>query len=141
MDHDKRLPDPQQSGRIDGLLASVWATDPDACVLEELSRAQQIAGVDAFGVAIEKVRDLRFRQHAVNLARRRCGPERAEEEPGNPAPARRRCGPERAEEEPGNSTPARRRCGPERAEEEPGNPAPARRRCGPERAEEERSGP
>jgi hypothetical protein len=59
-------------------------------------------------------------------ARRRCGPERPEEELGNRAPARRRCGPERPEEEPGNRAPARRRCGPERPEEEPGNRASVR---------------
>jgi ATP-dependent helicase Lhr and Lhr-like helicase len=32
-----------------------------------------------------------------NLARRQCGPERPEEELGNPTPARRQCGPERPE--------------------------------------------
>ena len=47
-------------------------------VLEERSRRHQVAGVDAFGIAIEEVRDLGLRQHAVNLARR-------EEEPGNTA--------------------------------------------------------
>ncbi|WP_408632563.1 phosphatidylinositol mannoside acyltransferase [Mycobacterium shinjukuense] len=47
------------------------------------------------------------------------------------AAARRRCGPERPEEEPGDQAAARRRCGPERPEEEPGDQAAARRRCGP----------
>ena len=45
-------------------------TDPDASVLEERSRPRQVPGIDAFGVPIEEVCDLRLRQHAVNLARR-----------------------------------------------------------------------
>src|SRR6201997_4682795 len=63
---DQRLPDPQQLGRIDCL----FGADPDAGVPEELRRPVQVASVDAFGVAIEKVGDLGLRQHAVNLARR-----------------------------------------------------------------------
>src|SRR5947209_120348 len=42
MQHDQRLPDGQQSGRVNGVLSA----DLDAGVLEEGSRSRQVAGVD-----------------------------------------------------------------------------------------------
>jgi len=68
MKHDQRLPNAQQPGRIDRVLLSVRATDPDASVLEERCRSRQVTGVNAFGVAIQEVGNLRLRQHAVDVA-------------------------------------------------------------------------
>src|SRR5947209_12337691 len=61
---DQRLPDRQQAGPVN----RVPGANLDARVLEERRRARQVAGVDAFGVAIEEVGDLRLGPHAVKVA-------------------------------------------------------------------------
>jgi CHAD domain-containing protein len=105
------------------------APEANTELMDRLSHRLLGAGAAPAGHGSKLARVLGMTQDAP--ARRRCGPERPEEETGNATPARRRCGPERPEEETGNATPARRRCGPERPEEETGNATPARRRADP----------